>query len=157
MQTETLAREALPIIQEIDWWSPLRGFHGAEAAPGWFILYNSDTGQSKVPLLHLETDLVFKVDQAGVEQTASGMNLGRIQVDNVKYRVRLPYFQTFLIEGTFLTAQEYVRGGTCKCPKTWCKHASRLSDITNCLDTHKGNWKIQDREIILFDYEGIEL
>lgn len=157
MDIEALALEAADIIEHVP--HGLTYSHGIEVAAGFFNLHNRETGQSKVVLYHPESDFVFKiVYQDYSDKKASRRTVGRMSINGQRYRIRLPEFYTFSVnDHEWVEAQEYIVGEPCECDMAWCDHANRMRAQTNCPDTHRGNWKIVDNEIVLFDFEGIRL
>lgn len=151
MNLEALAIEA---SHNFDLSFDIRTDHGIEVAPGFFNLHNDLTGQSKVVLFHPESGYVFKPVWPGDNEyiaSNSGRYLGKVVIDDITYKVRLPRFQVF----RNVMAQEYVNGHSCRCANAWCEHASLVRRASKCADAHTGNWKIRGDEIVLFDFEGI--
>jgi hypothetical protein len=129
-------------------------------------LYNHKTGQSSVVLRHLPSNYVFKADCYNTlpSTNASRRNLGEVTIHGSTYRVRLPEFYIIEMgEDTYgdpmtMVVTEFVDGDDCGCDAGgWCVCARAMSRVTNCNDTHSGNWLIKDDEVILFDFEGINL
>lgn len=156
MNIETLAQDANEIISDMPY--SMRCDHGIEVAPGFFNLYNTMTGQSKPVLYHPESGLVFKQYFGSIKPNASKRYLGEFTMYRKTFRVRLPEFHVIEVNDTCsIHAQEYVAGEICACGHAWCEHSRGLRDVTKCFDTHSGNWKIVGDEIVLFDFEGINL
>lgn len=157
MDMQLIAEKAFQLMQGA---SPRDGEHsnGDELAPGFFFLYHAPTGQSRTVIHHKETNTVFKEEYDADPVRASGRSLGTVNFDGKEYPVRLPYFQVFNINGTDVSASEYVDGANCGCASYSCGHARAMSRTTGYGDCHTGNWKINSKgEVVLFDFEGIQL
>ena len=156
--TKALATVAANLLNEHSSWSGLGNEHGLELAEGFFVIHNDDTGQSKTVLLHAETDLIFKHDWEDTPHSVSGRRICTVNLDGKEYTVRLPKFESFEIDGETIAVQEYVRGEKC-CDEVggWCSHAYTMRRETKCFDTHNGNYRVVGKEVVLFDFEGIDL
>lgn len=147
-ELETLAIVARQLIGDSSW--DLRTMNGAEVAPGFFTEYNDRTGQSKTVLYHEESGFVFKHYYQSHRWTASGSYIGEVSWDGVTYQIRLPEFHVF----EDVTAQEYIGGEYHNCNgMSSCEHTTMVKDATGYLDSHNGNWKIFNSEIVLFDFD----
>jgi hypothetical protein len=159
MKIETLAREAANVLETMPY--DMGYQHGFEVAEGFFTLHNDFTGQSKTVVYHPESGYVFKFQYLDCEPApakASNRYLGEIEIDGTTYRVRLPIFHHFPHDDEqFIAVQEFVGGEPCTCVEAHCTHTRRLATVTNCYDAHRGNWKIYNGEVVLFDFEGITL
>lgn len=156
MDIDALAKTAASIIFELPY--DLQNAHGFEVAPGFFTLHNDETGQCKAVLYHPESGLVFKRDITRIPATLSSRrHLGEVTFEGVTYSVRLPENHHVEVNGQTIVAQEYIIGEACHCFNPWCDHTRALQETTKCNDTHRGNWKFVDNEIVLFDFEGIRL
>lgn len=156
-----IARQAADILSSLSW--ELREKHGIEVAPGFFVIYNTDTGQSKACILHEESGFIFKTDHsAGRYGHMSGMRFEDVTVNGMTYGVRLPIFHDFS-NALGIMAQEYINGESCNCGEEneenfyRCDHRGAIRDVTGCNDTHRGNWKFQGNDIVLFDFDGIRV
>lgn len=132
----------------------LAEMHGIEVAPGFFNIYNTYTGQSKRAVFHPESGLIFKTNGYYDEDEShlSKRYLGDVDFDGVIFPVRLPYHETFV--DLEIHAQEYVYGEPCDC-ENYCDHIRAMNKATGYGDCHRGNWKISNGEVILFDFDGI--
>lgn len=159
MNIETLAKRAADVLETMDY--NLSWQHGFEVAEGFFTLHNDYTGQSKTVVYHPESGYVFKFQYHDCEPApanASNRYLGEIEIDGTTYPVRLPFFHHVPHDSEqFVAVQEHVGGAPCGCIEADCGHSQRLANVTNCYDTHRGNWKIYNGEVVLFDFEGITL
>lgn len=154
-----LAEAAKVIFESLPY--DLKEDHGVEVAEGFFVVYNTDTGQSKQVLWHEPTDRIFKwiySDWSKVKLSYSGLLIGEAFFDGAYYPVRLPEFEYFDYGHRTVEVQEYVRGAACGCDWRDCPHGPEIRRVTGVLDTHQGNWKFNEKgEIVLFDFDGIEV
>jgi hypothetical protein len=156
MDITQLAHEAAAVLDSLPY--DLSCKHGFEVAPGFFTLYNTQTGQCKAVLFHLESGLVFKPDYTGIPTSVSSRRVvGSVTFEGKTYPVRLPENHQVQVGDRTIIAQEYVYGSACDCESPTCSHCRELRVATKCNDTHRGNWKISGDEIVLFDFEGIRL
>lgn len=156
MDITDLAQQAYDAIRRANY--SLRCMHGIELAEGFFVLYNTQTGQSKTVLYHPESGLVFKEDRYSHEpKRASNRFLGVVKWFDKTLNVRLPEFHLIKIDNTHISAQEYIMGDNCGCGGHWCEHCTDVKTVSRCRDSHPGNWKIIDDDVVLFDFDGIDL
>jgi len=128
--------------------------HGMEYRRGFFNLYNDEAGQSKTVLYHPQSGYVFKRLGYCEPTNSSNRYIGEVDLDGKVYRVRLPEY--YIIDDVMV--QEYVHGETCcKSSKGWCAHAHQISEALHCEDAHGGNYKIVGDEIVLFDFEYLDI
>ena len=156
MDIETLAKRAEKAMNVVNS-QHMFYQHGVEVMRGFFNIYNDEAGQSKTVIYHPRSGYVFKTVSdyyGGVEPSNSRRYLGEVDFDGKVYRVRLP---EFYIIGD-VEVQEYVYGQTCcESQRGWCEHAHIMSDTVHCDDAHGGNYRIVGDEIVLFDFDGIDL
>lgn len=160
---EALAREA---AEALFMFLPyeVTTMHGIELAPGFFNVYNNATGQSKRVVLHPESGCLFKTVWADPEidvERLSGRYLGTVNFEDGPHLVRLPNFDYIYTDNGIVEVQEYVIGESCDCDSYRdCRnnHTAPLAEVTQCYDTHRGNWKMTaSGEIVLFDFDGIRV
>lgn len=159
MDIERLAKQAAVAIESTTY--ALQRMHGIEVAEGFFNIYNTVSGQSRVVLYHPESDLVFKESYYRYDESASNQYLCEIEMDGVTYRVRYPKFFYVNVGSDTIEVQEYVRGVPDTCiedlPENhgmvdcWCHHALLLAQVTGECDVHTGNWRFVGNEIVIFD------
>lgn len=128
--------------------------HGLEVQRGFFTLRNNETGQSSIVLYHPKSGYCFKLCY-GYPPGKSGEVVGEVRIGSQIYPVRLPKFFVFPCKNreVHILVTEYVAGAPCPCDDAWCGHAHDMSTATGYNDTHRGNWKITNDEIVLFDFE----
>lgn len=156
MDMQRLATRAFNVIESVP--RDLRRMNGIKVAPGFFNVWNEQTGQCRTVLYHPNTDTIIKRCHDTTPPHASGRYLDMVEMLDNLYRIRLPKLQVFEARpGRYVQIQEYIRGTTCGCADSWCMHSEEVSRVSGCLDAHNGNWLISGDEIILFDFEGTPL
>lgn len=160
MNVTELAREARELFDTANY-DDFRT-NGIEVAPGWTTVFNEATGQSKRVLLNVAASLVFKYNYGSAHDTpanASQRAICEVTIEEGTFTVRLPYFETIEVEGSWIEVQEFVNGRTCMhFGDTFdCLCVREMRRNSGCFDTHNGNWLIVGNEIVLFDFDGIKL
>lgn len=154
MNIETLAKQAQRIIDRLPCYDWRVNTHGIEIQRGFFTIYNSESGQQKTVLYHPKSGYVFKEIGYDEPSNSSKRYVGEVTLDERRYRIRLPEYYHF----ETIAIQEYVYGETCcETQRGWCEHAYLVSEASGCGDAHAGNYRILNGEVVLFDFEGIDI